>query len=251
MDKKTIIKIGMEQMALDLACSAQDFKKTENTVVTYQRLPGRRMFSKEDYFIQVATFGYGAVVSANPLIQDWCKEFFSKQRGIDCFEHPIMREIDLELAKYNKKLNVVHELYLPYYKFSRRLEKPAVIRWFEKLEIPNLYNDKRFKNALNYDANSLRPDVLAVASYNQGKITGLAGASMDCKKLWQVGIDVLPDYRHQGIASYLVGVLADEIFNRGAIPYYGTWCSNIASRNIALKCGFFPAWVKMYSVDIK
>jgi len=39
--------------------------------------------------------------------------------------------------------------------------------------------------------------------------------------------------KHKGIAKYLVNLLTVEIFKRGAIPYYGTWCSNIASRNIA------------------
>lgn len=251
MDKHHIIRLGMEQMALDLACSPKDFEKAENTIVTYKQLDGRRIFSSEDYFIKIATFGNGAVVSSNPLINDWCRDFFSKHRGIDCFEHPIMSGIDLELAKYGKRLNVVHELYLPYCNFKRKQDKLADIKWFEKDEISNLYNDRRFKNALIYDVNSPRPDILAVASYDGDKITGMAGASMDCEKCWQIGIDVLPEYRQNGIATYLVGLLTDKIFKRGSIPYYGTWCSNIASRNIAQNCGFFPTWVEMYSVDIK
>ncbi len=251
MDKYQVIRLAMEQMSLDLACSSNDFEKMENTIVTYRQLEGRRIFSSEDYFIKVATFGKGAVVSANPLIHNWCKDFFSKHRGIDCFEHSVMCLIDEELNKYGKKLNVVHELYLPYCNFSQKLDKVAEVKWFEKEEIPSLYKDERFKNALLYDANSLRPDILAVASYDGEKITGMAGASMDCEKFWQIGIDVLSEYRQKGIANYLVGLLTNEILKRGAIPYYGTWCSNIASRNIAQNCGFFPAWVEMYSIDIK
>lgn len=251
MDKYQVIRLAMDQMSLDLACASNDFEKIQNTVVTYKQLEGRRVFSSEDCFIKIATFGKGAVVSANPLMHDWCIDFFNKHKGIDCFEHPIMCEIDQELNKYGKRLNVIHELYLPYCNFNQQLDKLVEVKWFEKEDIPSLYKDERFKNALSYDANSPRPDILAVASYDRERITGMAGASMDCKKFWQIGIDVIPEYRQNGIANYLVGLLSNEIFRRGAIPYYGTWCSNIASRNIAQNCGFFPAWVEMYSVNAK
>lgn len=251
MDKKQIISLAMEQMSLDLACSPRDFEREKNTIVSYKQLEGRRMFSTEDYFMKIATFGRGAVVSVNPLMQEWCSNFFSTHRGIDCFDHPIMHEIDLELIKYGKKLDVIHELYLPYSNYNYHLDKSIEVKWFEKEEIPKLYPDTRFKNALLYDIHSLRPDVLAVASYEDGNITGMAGASMDSKNFWQIGIDVLPGHRQKGIATHLVGLLAKEILARDHIPYYGTWCSNIASRNIAQNCGFFPAWVEINSVEAK
>lgn len=251
MDKTQTIKMAMEQLALDLACAPDDFLRQENTIVTYKQLEGRRVFSAEDYFIKIATFGRGAVVSANPKLQEWCKAFFGKYRGIDCFEHPVMCEIDEELIKYGKKLDVIYELYLPYNNYEYHLNESIKVRWFERGEIPSLYADTRFKNALLYDIHSHRPDVLAVAAYEGNQITGMAGASMDSRKLWQIGIDVLPEYRERGIAVHLVGLLAKEILARGCIPYYGTWCSNIASRNIAQKCGFFPAWVEMHAVDVK
>ncbi len=249
LSKKDIIRMAMEQMALDNACKVSDFEKTENTIVEYKKIDGRRIFSNENYFFKMVTFGSGGVVSANSKIHDWCREFFSKHKGIDCFEHPVMREIDKELIKSNKMLNVVHELYLPYYEFERVDNKIAEVKWFEKDEIPELYKDKRFNNALLYDVDSPRPDVLAVASYEGDEITGMAGASKDSEMFWQIGIDVLSEHRNKGIAKYLVNLLTVEIFKRGAIPYYGTWCSNIASRNIAQRCGYFPAWTEMYSVE--
>jgi predicted GNAT family acetyltransferase len=124
------------------------------------------------------------------------------------------------------------------------------LRWYEKEEIPSLYDDRRFNNAILYDADSPRPDMIAVASYDNGEITGMAGCSKDCGSMWQIGIDVLPEYRQRGVATTLVSLLTDEIFKRGKIPYYGTWCSNIASRTIAQNCGYFPAWVETYSASL-
>ena len=63
--------------------------------------------------------------------------------------------------------------------------------------------------------------------------------------MWQIGVDVLPDYRKNGIASALTSRLAAEIFARGKVPFYCTAWSNIRSVRNAIKCGFIPAWAEM------
>ena len=88
-------------------------------------------------------------------------------------------------------------------------------------------------------------DVLGVGAYDNGKLVGLAGCSADCDTMWQIGIDVLPEYRRQGIASALTTRLAIEILNRGKVPFYcAAWC-NVKSVRNAIKSGFCPAWVEM------
>ena len=60
-----------------------------------------------------------------------------------------------------------------------------------------------------------------------------------------IGIDVLPEYRRQGIASALTSRLAIEILKCGKVPFYcAAWC-NIKSVRNAIRCGFRPAWVEM------
>lgn len=118
------------------------------------------------------------------------------------------------------------------------------VKWYERSDIPQLYNDTRFKNALFYDVNALRPDILAVTAVINGQIAAMAGASMDSELFWQIGIDVMPEYRNKGLATMLVSALTDEILNRNAVPYYGTWSANIGSRNVAADSGYFPAWVE-------
>lgn len=60
--------------------------------------------------------------------------------------------------------------------------------------------------------------------------------------MWQIGIDVLPEYRRQGIASALTSRLALEILSRGKVPFYCAAWSNIRSVRNAIKSGFRPAW---------
>ena len=88
-------------------------------------------------------------------------------------------------------------------------------------------------------------DVLAIGAYDQGELIGLAGCSADAEKMWQIGVDVLPEYRRKGIASAITSKLALEILNRGEIPFYCTAWSNVRSVRNAIKCGLIPAWVEM------
>ena len=88
-------------------------------------------------------------------------------------------------------------------------------------------------------------DVLAVGAYDGEKLIGLAGCSADCETMWQIGVDVLPEYRRKGIASSLTTMLAAEIFRRGRVPFYCAAWSNIRSVRNAIRSGFRPAWVQM------
>ena len=93
--------------------------------------------------------------------------------------------------------------------------------------------------------------MLAVIALDGEKIMGMAGCSADTPLMWQIGIDVLPEYRDRGIGKTLVSLLKNEAIRRGAIPYYGTSLSNIASWKTAISCGFVPAWVETESREVK
>lgn len=69
--------------------------------------------------------------------------------------------------------------------------------------------------------------------------------SADCDTMWQIGVDVLPGYRRQGIASALTSRLALEILKAGKVPFYCAAWSNIKSVRNAVKSGFRPAWIEM------
>lgn len=77
------------------------------------------------------------------------------------------------------------------------------------------------------------------------ELIGMAGCSADCDSMWQIGVDVLPDYRRKRIASALTSRLASEILERDKVPFYCCAWSNIRSARNAVKSGFVPAWVEM------
>ena len=84
-----------------------------------------------------------------------------------------------------------------------------------------------------------------MGAYDHGELVGLAGASADGEDMWQIGIDVLPAYRRQGLAKALTSRLAQEILARGKVPFYCCAWSNIASARNAIASGFRPAWVEL------
>ena len=134
------------------------------------------------------------------------------------------------------------EYYLP---DLRRLVKTPCqyeLRMLEKADFEALYLPE-WSNALCSSRKQL--DVLGVGAYESGKLIGLAGCSADAEDMWQIGVDVLPEYRKRGIASAITSTLAVEILERGKVPFYCSAWSNIRSARNAMKSGFLPAWAEM------
>ncbi len=61
--------------------------------------------------------------------------------------------------------------------------------------------------------------------------------------MWSIGIDVLPEYRNNGLAAYLVNALTFEILQQEIVRVYSTTSSNIASQKVGYRAGYMPAWM--------
>ncbi len=116
----------------------------------------------------------------------------------------------------------------------------------EGKETSSLYQMKGLNYAIQHDLYHPRPDMLTLVAKKNGKIAGVAGSSQDSETMWQIDIDVFPQYRGYGLATALTNHLSKEILNRGVVPYYGTASSNIPSQKVAYKAGFFPSWMCVY-----
>lgn len=153
-----------------------------------------------------------------------------------------MRWLNQRLEPLGQTVCFMAEYYLP---DLRRLVKTPCqyeLRMLEKADFEALYLPE-WSNALCSSRKQL--DVLGVGAYESGKLIGLAGCSADAEDMWQIGVDVLPEYRKRGIASAITSTLAVEILERGKVPFYCSAWSNIRSARNAMKSGFLPAWAEM------
>jgi len=247
---REVLDRAMAQCAIDFNCAAGDFRKEEHVLGAPLNREGRRYLIPGLFFFRMITFGGNAVIAADERIRPWLQDYVQGETGPELFEEPQQRGIDEVLTKFGKPLWSSVHVFLPDLN-AHPVAGLAEVRWFEEAEMESLYADERFPNALQYRVKPERPDVLVVAAYEQGMITGMAGASADSTDMWQIGIDVLPAYRHKGIGWRLVALLKDEILRRGFLPYYSTSQSNIYSQNVARKAGFFPAWAETFSTEEK
>lgn len=232
-----------EQLALEFGCAPEDFSGEEIVITGPVLHENRRKFSDQPFFLQMATFGAGAVISADERLHPWLREWTKGKRGFWLFEQHNYLELDRLLRGYGYKMALTHHMFTPTTEIAA-VETGFPVRWLEQGDIPPFYGREEFSNALCDRFRPERPDVLAVAALDGEEIMGMAGCSADTPELWQIGIDVLPRYRGRGIGKTLVALLRNEALRRGALPYYGTSLSNIASWRVALASGFLPAWVE-------
>ena len=140
------------------------------------------------------------------------------------------------------------EYFLPDLRVLKPLDCPYTVRVLRQADFSDLYRPE-WSNALCEKRREL--DMLGVGAYDGTRLIALAGASADCDTMWQIGIDVLPGYRRQGIASALTARLALEILERDRVPFYCAAWSNLRSVRNAIRSGFRPAWVEVTAKDME
>ena len=237
-----ILKIAMAQSAIDLCARADDFQKYENIVVLSQNTQRARRYLKLPFSCQLVSYGNNVVASVSPEFYYITEKYINSYPTEHCFETPNLHVLNEALLSKGQKICFMAEYFLPDVTVLRPLDCSYELRVLEQKDFTNLYLPE-WSNALCKDRKHL--DVLGVGAYDGDKLVGLAGCSADCDTMWQIGIDVLPEYRRQGIASALTSHLAIEILNRGKVPFYcAAWC-NVKSVRNAIKSGFRPAWVEM------
>lgn len=230
-------------LALEFNCSADDFSKSENILTVSQINEGRRVYSSEKYFFHMATVGGNAVVTAEECLHPFLEKFIGERTGHMLFELPNLLPLEKVLNRFGYTLTQTYHMFLPEGDISPVKDYP--VKWFYDDEISQFYGDERFPNAICEKFTPQRPDRIVVCAYDGGRIMGMAGCSEDAPHWQQIGIDVVPEYRSRGVGTYLVTLLRNEIIRRGDIPFYGTSVSNYHSWNIAINCGFRPAWVEI------
>ncbi|MCR5054840.1 MAG: GNAT family N-acetyltransferase [Lachnospiraceae bacterium] len=242
MTDQDILRIAMEQSAEDMGCKADDFLKSENVTVPFRLGENARKYLGEPITAMLVSYGNNIVAASSEEVAETVSEYIGRYEFYHCFETPNMHWLSERLEKMGHKICIMAEFYLPDIKKIPDIDTDFELRILEQKDFEELYLPE-WSNALCESRKSL--DVLGVGAYAGKKLVGLAGCSADCDAMWQIGVDVLPEYRRKSIASALTSRLAKEIIAREKVPFYCSAWSNIRSVRNAVKSGFIPAWVEM------
>ena len=242
MTRQDILAAAMRQSAADWSCTEEDFRRDTHVITVSKPSAGASRYMTLPHVCSLITYG-GNIVAAcrEDLIPDVTAFLNGEEKLYRCFETPAIYELNQILKKAGAAVNGMHEYFLPDPElvFGAELSCPYETRELYPEDFAELYVPE-WSNALCSDRKEL--DMLGAGAYDGGRLIGLAGCSADCPEMWQIGIDVLPEYRRKGVASALTNRLARAVFERGKIPFYGASWSNVRSVRNGIKSGFRPAW---------
>ena len=214
----------MRQSAIDCSCGEEDFRRVTHVFVENKASEQASKFLKSPNTCRLVSYGSNVVASCRKDLIPEVEAFVNGQEKFHrCFEPMAIYELNKILQKAGARVAWMHSFYLP--------DPDYVPEW---------------SNALSSPAKK-HLDMLGYGAYDGDKLIGLAGCSDDCVEMWQIGIDVLPEYRRKGVASALTNRLARAIFEHGKIPLYAAAWSNVRSIRNGMKSGFRPAWAALES----
>lgn len=242
MTNKEIFDIAMQQSALDLNAAPSDFRLEKNVITRAGLGPSARKYYKEPIACNLVSYGSNIVASVRDECRQIVDEYITRFTWYHCFETPNIHWLDERMQKLGYRVCFMAEYFLPDIRLVKELPVAYPVKLLTQKDFTDLYLPE-WSNALCADRKEL--DVLGLGAYDGDKLVGFAACSADCDCMWQIGVDVLPEYRRQGIASALTSGLAIEIMKRGKVPFYCCAWSNIRSLKNALRSGFTPAWVEL------
>ena len=247
MNNAKIWEIALRQSAIDMNCAPPDFRKGENVITRSRPHEKARKYLPLPFACDLVSYGSNIVATCSEEAEPLIREYLGKYAIEHCFETPNIHALDKLLSPLGLKTCFMAEYFLPDVDALRPLDCPYELRILHQADFADLYTPE-WNHALCEDRKEL--DVLGVGAYDGEKLVGLAACSADCEDMYQIGVNVLPGYRRQGIASAMTSHLALEILKLEKVPFYCAAWSNLKSVRNAIKCGFRPAWVELTAREL-
>ena len=242
MTNESVLRVALEQSARDSNCHAEDFLRETNIVVDSAANPQARKYLELPFSCDLTSYGGNVVASVSPKLRGIATDYISRFAPEHCFETPNLHVLMDALRPHGLNVCFMAEYWLPDLGRLRPLDCPYALRVLTQADFAALYRPE-WSNALCEKRREL--NVLGVGAYDGEKLIGLAGCSADCQTMWQIGVDVLPEYRRRGVASAMTSRLALECVARDKVPFYCCAWSNIRSARNAIRSGFRPAWAQL------
>lgn len=186
--------------------------------------------------LKIVCMGKSIVITASTSILDFVKTMTSNKNREELFEFPFIYGQSIYYVPDGNirdliqpsKINLTYDLY----------EDSDML---ELIQISG-----KFPNAISFDANGKTDACIAFCAKLNNDIIAMAAAGPKNDSIWEIGIDVLSDFRKLGIATYLVSKLTQLILEKDIVPIYCAASTNIFSQALAHSCNFKPYWVESY-----
>ena len=242
------LEVTRQVLAAQFCCDPGDFLRDGNTVTEAGLRPGRMPFYLGRPHLALATFGAGVVATASPEWVKWIGRVLAGLGRDEIFSMPCLGRIERRVRRSGQPLAGPQQRYVSAADLWRAVPPPEGVE-VECVEagprMDPLY-ELGFGHALGQKYQGERPDKVAAVARRDGRVIGLAAASADHPRLWQVGVGVAPECRGGGVGAAAVAACTRAVLDRGAVPYYSTHLSHLRSQAAALRCGFVPAWSEAY-----
>ena len=234
------------QLAVDLGLEPSVWGQGGVSVVPWRELPGRRLYWQDHpFFLGHIRRGTAAFAVHQDLLP-WAREHLSSLEPEWCLDYQELRAMDEALRPFGWGICKAHPFFTPDLSTPRAIPAGDDVAWYEGPDLERFRGDPRWAGTLAFQP--ALPDMLAVAALDaSGAPVGMAGASRDGARLWQIDVNVLPEHRGRGLAVRLTALLKDALLDRGVVPFYGTALSHTASLNVARQAGFRPAWAEVWA----
>ncbi len=225
--KKEYINLEVKKyLAEQFYCSIPDLSQN-NTIYTMNKtiqLP----------YIKIMTYNQCVVICISEDIYDTVKNALSRKNRDEIFEFPFV---------YGQTIHYIPDV--------EKLEEPLLPDnySYELLmgdELKKLVDIEGFDNSLVFDEDGNTLTEIVFLAKKENEIVGIAGAGAESNKLWEVGVDVKPEYRNGRLGTKLISRLSIEIMKRDIVPFYSASVTNIGSQMVASRSGYIPCWVDTY-----
>ncbi len=222
MTKVDILNIIYEYLAQLMECEVADFTREETTF---------SVRNIEEPFLKIIICGNSIVVTSSPNLYSKVVSLLENKSSDELFECPLI---------YGQTIHYIPDLSSI---SASALPDGFTYSLFQGEDINNLSDITGFDNSLVFDDNGRTNSSIAFVAYRGDAVAAVAAASIAYANLWEVGIDVLPAFRNQGLATAMVRKLTCELLYKGAVPFYSASITNIGSQMVATRAGYLPCWV--------
>ncbi len=222
MDKGQILNVIKKYLANKFECNIADLDKKGLNVVK----------NKYDSKLKMLLFYDLILVSSSENMYDYVCEKLKDKNTYEVFEFPLI---------YGQSIYFVPNL-------NKITKQDEISKYDFKLFDGNtgkINLSSGFENAITFENGKCISNI-AYCAYKEGKVIGVAGADRITDDIWEVGIEVLPEYRKAGLATILTKNLTLKILEKGKVPIWSASVSNIGSQAVAINSDYIPLWMETF-----